>query len=351
MMMREWATQPPEAWYPSLQALRDSAYDEHNRSRRFRGEVKALQFGHDGTNVTLVRPDKGLLDGAKLNHHAFGQICYHLDAPAGALRERSPGLVVDYLNECAKDVKPGVQTKLLATRELDQSVSIKAATGPDYGVIPNYRVAELAQYFNTLAPGFKSPPCWDGRAGGMWLSNRRIVICQIDGGSLVDGGGERDEMYRGYYMWNSEVGDCKFYIDVFLFRVICGNLQIWGKTSEFQANNVHRKNAARRFEDEGISSLRKYLQSGTHTQLEWIRNAKNMILPAKEPEVIEIGFKRGIPKQTMVKAIALANEEEGKCENMWELVQGGTAFARDLPYADDRIALSTQFGKLMELAQ
>lgn len=50
-------------------------------------------------------------------------------------------------------------------------------------------------------------------------------------------------------------------------------------------------------------------------------------------------------------AVQFARAEEGRCETLWDLINGFTASARSIEYADARIELETRAGKLMALAR
>lgn len=50
-------------------------------------------------------------------------------------------------------------------------------------------------------------------------------------------------------------------------------------------------------------------------------------------------------------AVQFARAEEGRCESLWDLVNGFTASARSIEYADARIELESRAGKLMALAK
>jgi hypothetical protein len=59
------------------------------------------------------------------------------------------------------------------------------------------------------------------------------------------------------------------------------------------------------------------------------------------------------PKKTAEEAYALAEQHEdwyGSPRSAWGMQAGITHLARDLPYADERVALETAGKKVMELA-
>jgi hypothetical protein len=348
-MMRHWATMPPEAWFDSLEDLTRAAKEKRDLSRSMNCDWKDLEFAAQEDNVVLTH--RGANYPVLPNAYAFGQLCTQLQAPAAFLRDLSAETAVLALNEKRRKLDLDEKsTKLLMTRNGGR-IEARAATGPKYGRIWNHQVAELAAKLNDAAGGtLYNPPCWDGRKGGLWLNDARIVLFFIDGGSIVDGGGERDQLHRGYYMWNSEVGDATWFLDVFLFRAVCGNLQIWGKDSFLQVKVRHTHGAPIKFDGMEIPNLRDHFESSTGETVELIKKAKAYELPTERPKLVDMFANRGFTRSFIGDAIALAEEEEGQCATLWDMQQGMTAAARQLPTAQQRFDISRQAGtKLMAM--
>ncbi len=344
-MMRYWASMPPESWYPDLGTLKAAALAQKNASRSTTVDMDAMRFEAEGTNVVLAHEN-----GARVlpNAYAFGQLARTVGAPASFLQELTAETAVLALNEKKAKAKDGQRVKILGTNMGGGVITARAATGPDYGRIWNYQVAELAERINEVAGGtLYNPPCWDGRPGGLWLNQSRIVLFFIDGGSIVDGGGDRDQLHRGYYMWNSEVGDTTVYIDAFYFRECCGNLQIWGKESVLQFKLRHTKGAPLRFEEINLPDARAWFQSSALEDEAMIRKAKRIDIPSDRTLLVDFISGKGFTKSFAGQSIDKANEEEGDCSNVWNLFQGMTATARDLPLAQDRIQVSKQAGAFL----
>ena len=51
---------------------------------------------------------------------------------------------------------------------------------------------------------------------------------QVDPKNPVEVNGE--QLFRGFYTWNSEVGSAVFGLTTFLYRYVCDNRIIWGAT-------------------------------------------------------------------------------------------------------------------------
>ncbi len=50
------------------------------------------------------------------------------------------------------------------------------------------------------------------------------------------------------------------------------------------------------------------------------------------------------------RVIELAKSEEGGARTLWQLVQGGTALARAIPHADERVTLERRVSRLLKAA-
>jgi len=58
--------------------------------------------------------------------------------------------------------------------------------------------------------------------------------------------------------------------------------------------------------------------------------------------------KRGFTKSEAESSIRTANQEEGGCRTVWDVVCGITAFARGIQHADSRVVMERKAGKLMK---
>jgi hypothetical protein len=75
----------------------------------------------------------------------------------------------------------------------------------------------------------------------------------IEAGLLPDG--SPDLYFRGFYCWNSEVGDKTLGIASFYLRAVCQNRNLWG-VEDFQEIEIrHSKYAASRFAHEAAPAL------------------------------------------------------------------------------------------------
>jgi hypothetical protein len=259
----------------------------------------------------------------------------------------------------AKDEKG--DTRLLAWpvpdvdgAEEDDTYELRSATSTGYGRIWDIEVVELVERIIDATGGkFTNPLVWGGKRGGLYGSDRDVFMFFTDGGSIVDGGGARDQLHRGFYVWNSEVGSATFGIATFLFREVCGNHQIWGAEQLCELRIRHTLNAPARFVAEARPALIDYVNAPAAPLEAKIRQAKAFQIagaPDKD-KLIEFGKKHDLTAGEIRQAVAYAEREEGgEVTNLWMLMQGLTAAARDYAWVDSRVDLERRAGKLMKLA-
>jgi len=256
-------------------------------------------------------------------------------------------MVVDLLNYHLKESQESAA--FLVYKEAGVS-QLRAVTSTSYGRIWDSQVVGAAERLVDLSNGkFHNPKEWSGRPSGLYASDRDVFIFLIDGGSIVDGGTDRDQMYRGVIMWNSEVGSATFGLMTFLFRWVCGNHIIWGASNVNSLLIRHTGGAPERFSSNVWPTLQNYLQQSTSEEESKIKKLQNRLLPMKEKYIIE-AYQPRFTKSELESAIGYAKREEGDCRTVWQLINGLTATARDLPYTDQRVNLERRVGQLIEVS-
>src|SRR5262249_10297140 len=166
-----------------------------------------------------------------------------------------------------------------------------------------------------------------------------------------DGGGERDQLHRGFFCWNSEVGSATFGLTTFLFRWVCGNHIIWGAEDVKTLKIRHTGQAPGRFAQEVQPALLSYVNASAQQTEATIKQAKALLLPEKREERISWLMAHGFTKAETQGGLAAAEREEGDGRTLWQVVNGLTAHAREYAYLDARVDLERRAGKLMHLAE
>src|SRR5512138_429346 len=89
---------------------------------------------------------------------------------------------------------------------------------------------------------------------GAYLGDRDMFLFLVDGNRDLDDPTDRAHagLFRGFILRNSDVGAAALTLDVFLFRVVCGNHLIWG----FQhVAGFRRRHVGASIQDEWTASL------------------------------------------------------------------------------------------------
>lgn len=358
----QWATRPDDERFHSMQDLYNAVLARRNASTEM--IVKSNQFqaySNDDKNLLL---DVGHMTAIEPTNWAFGQIASLAQAPAAYLRTLPAPLAAQCLNQSmSKRSVEEYKTLTIATDEVDVLAS---ATGPKYGRIYDAQIVEAAQKIIDRTEGrFYNPPAYMKRAGqlvhgangeiltepaGLYASDRDVFMFFIDGGSIIDGGNERDQLNRGFFMWNSEVGKATFGLKAFLFRVVCGNNIVWDATEQFSLKIKHTSGAPYRFADEALPALKELTAASALPAELQIKRAKEYALP-KDEEFQKFAAKFDFTKAQARKAVEYAEREEGQCATLWDFINGLTAYARDLAHTDSRIELETRAGKLLDIVK
>lgn len=350
---KQYFSRPADQRFASLDDLYTSV-----KSRNMR----AIEIESDIVDVSAhMGADGGVVFKAKENnltptHFAFGQTCNLIGAPAKYLRtlaaQGSEELVVQNLNHgFRKAEREGF--KFLAVDEPSGDAStLYAANSPTYGRIWDSDVVDATrQVIDAQNGAFYSPLAWGKQFRALFASQQDLFMYFIDGGSIVDGGGSRDQLNRGIYIWNSEVGAATFGIATFLFRETCGNFLVWGVENAKILNIRHTSGGPARFIQEAGPALREFAQTSVRELENGVKAAKAYALPTDEDDVVKFGLKHGFNRAEVKRAIVNANQEEGQCATLWDLVNGFTATARMMAFADAKADLEVRAGKLMRIAE
>lgn len=343
---KQWMTRPDDERFETLEALKASV--EGRRQNSYQVDVNTREIGYEVRNETLTASIRG--EQFQANHWSFTQLASLAGAPASYLRKLSPKLAADCLNEGMADRESETIKLLVEAEPYQKAQSLRAATSSSYGRIWDSQVVRAAERIVEQSGGaFFNPKDWSGKGSGLYASDRDVFIFLIDGGSMVDGGSERDQLNRGIILWNSEVGKCVFGMQTFLFRQVCGNHIIWGAEELREIKVRHTSGGPERFQTEAMPEIRRYIEASTESTRQGILRAKGILLPKRE-ELITSKFSNNFSKAEMIDAVRCAEVEEGKCENLWELVQGLTASARSSTWLDSRVDLERRAGKLLASA-
>lgn len=372
-----WMRRPADERFLSLDAMRAKAHSLHEMSREFALDVKKIELlppqtikSRDDFNRLSVGLDLGSKGTAIVNptHWSFGQIAQLAGgAPASYLRTLPSPIVADALAYGLKVNRRNPEAKMYFTDD-----TLLAATGPDYGRIPNFEVIEALR--NVAGDGVSNSAPWRVPGVMSWqtmmydpfvpvsadnttlfMSDRDMFVFLTDPHHPIVVGktkeGMDDVMYRGFIVSNSEVGKSSLWVKAFLFRGVCCNRIIWGASDIETIRINHTKNAPDRWMRQVEPALVEYSKASDRKIVDAVASAKAKQVAKDDDDMIDWLNNRGLSRSRAREAIALVEKEEGtKCRTLWDATQGITALARSIPNSDDRVELETMGGKVFGLA-
>lgn len=368
---QQWAHRPADQRFQTLDQLRESVHSRRLRCRSTDiAKAKVIAETTEGGGIIV---NQNIAPCAP-THWAFGQLCQasrlnDVSAPASYMRQLPADLAVKCLNEGFKNGDRDAHKFMTITPEDPAQPGIlQAVTSTTYGRIWDADCVDAVQriversggkFFNPRAykhqagqnpNGFKTIDTSSTEPAGLYASDHDVFMFMIDGGSLLDGG-DRAQLHRGFIVWNSETGAKTFGLMTFLFNAVCGNNIIWGAQDVTKLIIRHTSGGPARFDSEASPRLREYIEASAVPVVNTIKAARDYLLPdVKSTEFQDWINKAGkFNKSEVASAIHYAKAEEGECRNLWQLVQGFTAYARGFDYVDTRIELEKRAGGLLDI--
>lgn len=349
----QWATRPADERYETLAALRESVNNRRMRSRSVDVDLPRIVVEDRGETVAI----NSAIAPSEPSHWAFSQFAGMLGAPANYLRTLPKPLLVSCLNAGIK-AAPRESVKFMTISNDDGLNTLQAVTSPTYGRIWDADVVDGVQRIVDRSGGkFHNPRAYQAgslsgetRPDGLYASDRDVFCFMIDGGSRLEAG-PRAKMNRGFFVWNSEVGARTFGLSTFLFNEVCGNLIVWGATDVNTLLIRHTRNAPARFDAEAYPALVQHIETAASTEEGILRRAQAFMLPKDDADLMKLVDACRITRAELREAKDAAKREEGQCASLFDLVQGGTAYARGFDYVESRVEVSKRFSALLNLAK
>jgi hypothetical protein len=302
-------------------------------------------------------------------HYAFGQLCSLAspgNSPASYFRES--GLPVELIAASLEHnfkFRCDVQdVGLLGTLNNDWSNELngglRAATGPNYGRIWNADVLDM------LIDKFGDGRTGDWRVPGefgqkveitkanttLFASDRDMFIFLADEDRRIEvpnrRNGETGYLARGFFVWNSEVGDKTLGAAFFLFDYVCCNRIVWGANEYQEVRIRHTKGAPDKWAKEAIPVLQEFSRGSAQPVIKAIADARQNRI---DGDLNDFLAKHGFGKKFIDGMGAVHMEEEGRpIEALWDATVAATANARTITNRDRRVEVERSAGELLKLA-
>jgi hypothetical protein len=154
-------------------------------------------------------------------------------------------------------------------------------------------------------------------------------------------------MARGFFVWNSEVGDKTLGLGFFLFDYVCQNRIVWGADQYTEVRIRHTKGAPDRWLEEVAPVLKEYDEGSAQPVMQAIEGAREKRVQDDLEAFLAKRFGRSMVEP--IKAIHQV-EEERPIETLWDVTVAATAHARSIPNNDKRLEIERAAGELLKLA-
>lgn len=366
----QWLSRPADQKFLNLNDLRDSVLRRAQVSREQVVAPKALTWiaPEPRTLEDTHRLSIGLPGGDEVSptHYSFGQLASLASAPASYLRTLPSQLVRDNLRWGYRHREDEV--KAYWSKETGE---LHAATGAGYGRIYDHEVVAAVQQIAGNGTGdqrWKVPGVLDWKTlvydpnapvtpatSTLFASDRDVFIFLVDDlhpisiGTLPNG--EPDYVFRGFYVTNSEVGKSALKVAAFYLRAVCCNRILWGVEGFQEVSLRHTKTAPARFIEEIRPALLSYSQGSEIKLQQAVQQAREAVVAKDDDEALAFLRAREFPVSTAKAVLARHEAEEGRpARSIWDLAQGITAVARDIPHTDDRLDLERTAQTLLDKA-
>lgn len=371
----QWMARPRDQRFLSLVDLEKFKRDFFEGSFQTRTESRSIELlapepkvPEDLHKLSVgVVVDRGATKDAKEivpTHWSFGQLCGLAKAPAGYLRELPSTLVTDQLNWRLRHAREVEDIKLYGN-----DVQLHAATGPDYGRIPDYEIVRAVQQVAGTGRGemrWKIPGILDWRTNmydpeapvtedstTLYASDRDLFMFLVDDrhpvevGKLADG--SPDLMFRGFYIQNSEMGSRSLKLAAFYLRAVCMNRNLWGVENFEEIKINHTRLAPDRWLQQAQPALRAFAESSSAKLVEGVQKAKAAKVASNDEDALAFLTNRKFSMARAKAIVEIGEKEEGrKPRTAWDFAQAITAHARSLPNTDDRLAQEQEAGKILD---
>lgn len=368
---QQWAFRSVDERFTSLTELRDQVAKWAAESRVESVMPKELVaiYDKDRPNWIGIKVGDSIVEAS---HWSFDQIARLAGAPSNYLRTLPAPLAATNLNY---GLRVAEQKELAAyVRDPDGGGSplLRGLTSPRYGRILDKHVSEAVMKVAGDGTGdarWKVPGAidWSSRFGitynpkvevttentTLYASDRDIFLFLVDDMNPIEVGklknGDPDLMFRGFYVWNSEVGCRTFGFASMYLRGVCQNRNLWGVEGFSEVKFKHTSGAPERFAEEVGPALVEYADGGTSKLVLGVQAARQAVVATNDEERIEFLAKFGFSERAGRLICSTALDEEGEPPvSVWDFAQGVTAVARREEFQENRLKLEATAGRMLD---
>jgi hypothetical protein len=356
----QWATRPDDERFISLTDMAGHFHRVKQESRQSVIPSRRIQAlpapDHKGLDVVL---DHHAVEHAHVapTHYAFGQLATLAGAPPSYLRSLPAPIAADCVNYGLQFNRENEDVGVLT--QDNGSRILRAATGPRYGRIWNADVVgTLVERFGDGVTGNWRVPGEFGRDvvvtkanTTLYASDRDMFVFLADEKNRIElparRNGKAGSLARGFFIWNSEVGDKTFGLGTFLFDYVCCNRIVWGAWNYNEVRIRHTASAPDKFLGEMQPAITAYAHAKASNVVEAIEAARQKRVDDKLDDFLAQRF----GKRLVAPIKAVHEAEEGRpIETLWDVTTAATAYARGIEHQDRRVEIEREAGKLLKAA-
>lgn len=340
---RQWCTRPPDERFADLDSL--LAYTSRLKASSQERVTELVDLHIDVTD-RLGLALNGTEEPALLTNWSFNQLCTAIGAPAKYLRSLPPRVVIECMRWGLGEKDVGAK---LLYRNGGGDKTVAAFTGPNYGRIWDADVVAALQDA-VAGTGWHVPSARTNglsENAGLYASDRDMFAFFVNDENPIEVGNAR--LGRGFFCWNSETGSCTFGLTTFLYNYVCGNHIVWGAEEVRELKIVHRSKALDRFRTEALPALNRFVENrlAADTIADTIRRVSQVRVGDEFEQVAEWFKDRPFTGPEVSAAWHAGRDEDEDVSNLWGMVQGFTAHARNLDFANHRVDLERRAGQLL----
>ena len=363
----QWANRPDDQKFTSLSKLRSQVAKWANESRVEVMQPSAIQALYDEENPNYLAFEAG---GTVFEptHWGLDQVARLAGAPANYLRSLPGPLAAVNLNYGLQSAEP---KEVAAYIRQNGSSYLRAVTSPRYGRIYDREVVDAVMKVAGDGTGdtrWKVPGCieWGGQFGvkynpnvdittqntTLYASDRDVFLFLVDDRNPIEVGklasGDPDLMFRGFYVWNSEVGANTFGFASMYLRGVCQNRNLWGVEQFKQITFKHTVGAPDKFIEEAAPALLEFANAGESKLLSGVKAAKAAVCATTDEDRLEFLARYGFSEKAAKRVIDTCLIEEQKLpESVWDFAQAVSALARFEPFQEDRLQMEQIAGRML----
>jgi hypothetical protein len=357
----EWFKRPDDERYLSLPDLHTATFNRKHMSRIATTTTRNLLARGSEERGGFFHLENDELGALAPTHWSLGQLAMLSHTPTKWIREiatvpAGPAFAAHAVNLGLLHLLKSERVQIMRRETGEERGELRCIVGPDYGRIYDHQVVEAVMRVTTdgrwHVPSASYQSRNPKRATTLYASDRDVFIFLVDEKNPVEVtvDGSPRFLFRGFMVWNSEVGHHTFGFMTFLYDHVCDNRTIWGAREVRELRIKHTKNAPERFEREVTPMLQAYAEASVLDVEAQLERAARKKLGSTDEDVLSFLRKHDFSKREGEKIVEMAKQEEGGARTVWEIVNGGTALARSIPHADERVKLEKRVSSLLRVA-